>query len=230
LDGTNYHDWKFAVSLLMRRAGVWKIIEDVSLKKEDGYSKLSEEALTIIGLTIDTSQYVLVRDIKDGPAAWQALAGVYEKPSRANRIALKRSLYNYQPKEDETAQDYASNIVNWSNKLRNIGAEISESELADILLMNADPVKYRHIVASLSAIEGELTSRKVIGALMDEESRLTGGERIVGNVGYKAEHRTMQAKSDNGGTRRRIAIYATHRITLLTAVQTVGPLQSSKRN
>ena len=84
LNGNNYHDWKFAIQMILRKAHCWDVISGQVAKPamrtgEDSWSKKSEEGLTTIGLTIEPTQFVYIRDITEGPAAWKALADIYEK-------------------------------------------------------------------------------------------------------------------------------------------------------
>ena len=106
LNGQNYHDWKFAISLVLRRADAWEIVVgkrerpdshgNVATTAATEWDTKADEALTIIGLTISVDQYQYIRDATNGIGAWEALAKIYEKNSRANRIALKRQFYGYQ--------------------------------------------------------------------------------------------------------------------------------------
>ncbi|KAK7034121.1 hypothetical protein R3P38DRAFT_2471459, partial [Favolaschia claudopus] len=94
----NHGSWKFAISMVLRRAGLWSIIQILDrqagrpghTKAAEDKAKESEEILTIIGLTIDPSQYQHIADCTDGVEAWAKLAEIYEKDSRPSRIALKR--------------------------------------------------------------------------------------------------------------------------------------------
>src|ERR1700739_3534820 len=97
LNGQNYHDWKFAVSMVLRHSGCCDIVTG-KLQRPEGrgntaaaadWDGKADEGLTIIGLTIDPDQYQYIRDAANGARAWEELAKVYEKNSRGNRIALK---------------------------------------------------------------------------------------------------------------------------------------------
>jgi hypothetical protein len=59
LDGQNYHDWKFAMSMVLRRAGCWEVVSTKmeESKKDEAWMKVAEEALLYIGLTVIPSQY-----------------------------------------------------------------------------------------------------------------------------------------------------------------------------
>jgi len=84
LDGAgNYHDWKFTISMVFRRAGCWDAVSQTmeDTKKNDDWKKAVDEALTYIGLTISPGQYGHIRTAKDGAEAWKALADIYKKHS-----------------------------------------------------------------------------------------------------------------------------------------------------
>ena len=60
LDGNNYHDWKFMISMVLRQASCWDILtkeKPATRASGDDWEKKAEEALTYIGLTISENQY-----------------------------------------------------------------------------------------------------------------------------------------------------------------------------
>ena len=90
----NYYDWKFSISLVLQKVNCLDVIQNVKKDKsgdqkvpKDGVDK-ADEALTIIGLTLDPSQYKLVNQCKNGVEAWYKLADHYEKNSQVNHIQL----------------------------------------------------------------------------------------------------------------------------------------------
>jgi hypothetical protein len=110
LNGDNYHDWKFNLTMILRRSRAWPVVSgalsrpvvsDESTASEDEFAALlewerhSEEGLTTIGLSIDQSQVPYIRDCTTGPEAWTALMTIHERNGRAARIGLKRQLYTY---------------------------------------------------------------------------------------------------------------------------------------
>jgi hypothetical protein len=80
----------------------------------EGWDKKTEEALTLIGLTVDCSQYGYICDATDGPAAWKALAEIYKKNSRATRISLKRQFYGY-THDDSLSTDRSIHLGNYGS-------------------------------------------------------------------------------------------------------------------
>ena len=60
LDGNNYHDWKFAIRMVLWWASCWDILtkeKPATRASGDDWKKKAEEALTYIGLTISENQY-----------------------------------------------------------------------------------------------------------------------------------------------------------------------------
>ena len=76
----NYYDWKFGISLVLWKANCWSIIQNAMKDKsrdwkvpKDGQDK-ADKALTIIGLTLDLSQFKLVNQCRHGIEMWYKLA------------------------------------------------------------------------------------------------------------------------------------------------------------
>jgi hypothetical protein len=171
---TSYHDWKFAMSMVLRRADCWEIMTKQKPTTRDGikeWEKKAEETLTAIGLTIDPSQYQYISDAVDGVDAWMKLKKVYEKNSRSNRIALMRQFYNAKHDPRKPIHDYITQITKVAAQLKAIGAKLEDITVIDVLIMNLDG-SWSNIAASLSASMDELNVvSDVTGALIDEEGR-----------------------------------------------------------
>lgn len=174
LNGQNYHDWKFAISMVLRRAGCWDVITGtVTASTRDAQSK-AQEGLTSIGLTIEPSQYQYIRDSPDGIHAWQALKKIYEKNSRANRIALKRQFYGYSHDIEQSIQVYITGITDLAARLKAIGVKLEDADIMDVLLFNLDQ-SWSNIAATLCATTDELNViADITGPLLDEEGRRGG--------------------------------------------------------
>jgi hypothetical protein len=175
--GNTYQDWKFAISMVFRRAGCYHIIDTPRPSTRDAAEKWdaqAEEMLTAIGLTIDPSQYQYIDSCKTGVEAWEKLKKIYEKNSRANRIALKRQFYGYNHDPAKPIQEYISGITGLASRLKAIGVKLEDTDIMDVLLWNLDS-SWTTIAASLSATTDDLDSiEHITGALMDEEGRRAG--------------------------------------------------------
>ena len=67
--------------------GCWDVVSGKTAKPESGatdnWAKKAEEGLTVIGLTVEPSEYTYIWDCANGAEAWKALKDTYEKNSRA---------------------------------------------------------------------------------------------------------------------------------------------------
>jgi hypothetical protein len=176
LDGKNYFDWKFAVKMVLRRASAWDVVAETkpdsrgtrSVAKEQ--EAAADEALTIIGLTVDPSQYTYIRDCDNGVQAWHALAEIYEKNSRANRISLKRQFYDFKHDPSQSIHVYINGITSLASQLKSIQVTLSDTDITDVMIFNLDN-SYSNIAGSLTARKEEVSVADVSGALIDEEGR-----------------------------------------------------------
>jgi hypothetical protein len=179
LNGENYHDWKFAVSMALRQMGCWGVISGVDAKSstregEKTWDTKAEEGLTIIGLTVEPSQYTYIRNSTNGVEAWTALKEIYEKNSRSTRISLKRQFYGFEHDTNVPMFAYVNGITDLAGKLKAIGIDLTDEEITDVLIFNLDN-EYSSIAASLMATKGDLKVSEVTSTLMEEEQRRKGG-------------------------------------------------------
>ena len=175
LTGTNYQDWKFAVQMVLRRAGCLSVANGTEERpttrdKAAEWDKLSELALTIIGLTVNPDQYNHIRKSTTGPAAWTALRNVHEKNTRGARITLKREFYMAAHNPDHPVRKYTNRITDLANRLNAIGVSLKDDDIVDVMIYGLHP-SWSSITATLSTTQGDLKLADVINALEDEEAR-----------------------------------------------------------
>lgn len=179
LDGDNYHNWKFAVKMVLRHRGCWEVVSGMTKKDgldKDGlkeWKKLADDGLTVIGLAVDPNQYAYIRDAEDGVQAWEILKNLYEKNTRSTRINLKRQFYNFEHDINAPMQAYVSGITDLAAKLKAIGVNLTNEDITDVLIFNLDN-DYSSIAATLTASKADLTVPDVTGALLEEEQRRGG--------------------------------------------------------
>ncbi|CDO74298.1 hypothetical protein BN946_scf184839.g3 [Trametes cinnabarina] len=172
--------------MVMRRASCYGIATGTKERlttrdKQERWDLQAENALTIIGLSIQPDQYEYIRDAKTGPAAWAALCAVYEKNSRANQIALKREFYTTRHNPNALIREYTNHVTALANRLKAIGVTLKDEDIVDVLIFNLDP-SWASIASSLSALPGDLKLTDVIGALVDEEARRAPETAISGST------------------------------------------------
>ena len=128
---------------------------------------------TLIGLSMQPSQYTYIRDAKNGVDAWTALKDAYEKNSRSTRINLKRQFYNFEHDINAPIQVYISGITDLAGKLKAIGVALTDEDITDVLIFNLDN-EYSSIASTLMASKSEFKVADVTSALLEEEQRKGG--------------------------------------------------------
>lgn len=177
LQSDNWHEWKFKMQMIFRRAGVWRVVngeekrpEDKDVKGQADWDGKSEEALTAIGLTVDSSQTAHIRDCTTGPEAWSTLTALYERSGRANRIMLKRQFFGYVHDTSKPMVDYISGITTLASKLKAIGVTLSEEDVTDVLIFSLAS-SYTHVATSLMSSTADLTTSGISSTLIEAEEQ-----------------------------------------------------------
>jgi len=173
------------MGLILRRAGVYSVVTGsipAASAQDDKWTSAAEEGFALIGLAVHQSQYIHIRASTNGPEAWQALAKVYEKNSRATRIMLKRQLFGYRHNPAAPMQDYITDITTLAARLTALGTQtaLSDIDITDVLIFNLHD-SYSGIGSTLTASTSALTVTDVTSALLDEEARIKATERPKGS-------------------------------------------------
>uniref|UniRef100_A0A2D4LZC1 DUF4219 domain-containing protein n=1 Tax=Micrurus spixii TaxID=129469 RepID=A0A2D4LZC1_9SAUR len=101
LDGTNYVSWPMKCSLLLRKDGLWTVVNnppawdplnDEDKKKIGDFNRDNEKALSIIGLTLSDQQLVHSRE-ESAARCWDILKRIYVRDSVGAHIHLTRKLF-----------------------------------------------------------------------------------------------------------------------------------------
>ncbi|PSS38069.1 hypothetical protein PHLCEN_2v88 [Hermanssonia centrifuga] len=167
LDGANYHDWKFNMQMILRRSGSWLVVNGTTSEPDEDDSAEyltwhahSEDGLTAIGLSVDQSQVAHIRDCTSGPAAWKALAAIYERNDCATQISLKP-----------------------------IGVDIPDEDVTNILIYALAP-EYNAVATSLmQSADDTLSIASIMGTLVDAEAKMSQNSSGPSVAAYAAKTR-----------------------------------------
>jgi hypothetical protein len=174
LDGSNYYDWIFDVEMVARWAGTWDVIRGEprpeKAREIAEWERKSNDALTMIGLSVAKSELVHIRGCKTAHEMWRSLEGVYAKNSQANRIALRQQLNTITLGAEDTVQAYVSRVSDTAAHMRSVGVDFSAEDEVDVLIMNL-PETWGHVASSLLIRPGALKVQDVVGVLLEEETR-----------------------------------------------------------
>ena len=90
LNADNYHLWKFKLELVLRKEGLWNlVIDDVPAAPNDVWKRKNEEAIVIIGLSIEDNQLMLIKKARSAHEAWDILRNHHEKDTLGSSVRLR---------------------------------------------------------------------------------------------------------------------------------------------
>ncbi|CAL1707099.1 unnamed protein product [Somion occarium] len=177
LNGSNYYDWKFAMQMILRRAGCWHVVSGKLLRPDDDPKKaaiwdsLSEDGLTAIGLAVEQSETAHIRECNTGPGAWKALAAIYERNGRATRIMLKRQFYMFSHEIENPIIEYVTGITTIVSKLKAIGVTVEDEDVTDVLIYALAP-EYTAVATSLMQLTSSPSIADITASLIEAEEQM----------------------------------------------------------
>ena len=91
LNNTNYFAWKYKIKLLLINLDLWEVISEEApstASRFRDWRKKDNKARSVIGLNVDGSQLVHIRDKTSATETWNALKTIHEKHTLTNRISI----------------------------------------------------------------------------------------------------------------------------------------------
>lgn len=188
----NYHTWNFAIKNLLEYKGLAKCITDPV--EETKPEKLSS-AKALLSLCIDKSLYAHICKCDSASAIWKTLQNLYEDKGLSRKIGLLRQLISIRLEDCDGMERYVDQMVTASNKLGDIGFEISSEWKAAILLAGLTE-NYKPFIMGIEASGSKLTDDLIITKLLDTPSSASG-EAFFG--GKKSKKKKTKSCYSCGG-------------------------------
>ncbi len=110
----------------------------------------------LMALITTQSQFYLVTVHETLDAVWMVLCQHFEQPSAANKVQLKRMLFQCQMSPWVSMDDHLHHVKELMHKLAALGAPVSEEDHAAMLL-NSLPSSYITLVTALTVCEGDVS-------------------------------------------------------------------------
>ena len=213
LSGDNFSSWKFKLQMILMDRGLWEIVDGTEVAPSSvgsgsdtkpqtylDWKKRDNQALAQIALTVSNSELVHIRNAKSSCEAWLKVCSVYEAKGLAAKVYLRRRFFNVKLQDGTTMQTHINHVRDLADQLFNIGAGVSDEDIAMTLLCSL-PETYDYLIVALeSRSSEELTSDFVSARLIAEEKRKE--ESINSNVGgvnaNYANYPNSQGKPNNG--------------------------------
>ena len=180
LDGKNYATWKIQLRMVLLKEGLWNIVNGTAAVPQNNaalqkYQLKKDRALAILVLAVQPSLLYLLGDPQEPKVVWDKLADQFQKRSWANKLALRRRLYNLKLKENEPIQNHVKAMMEIFEELSVIGDPMEEEDRVVHLLASL-PDSYEMLVTALEANVEVPKIETVTERLLNEERKLK--ERI----------------------------------------------------
>ena len=176
LNGSNFPTWKIQMKMLLIKEGVWGIVNETEdIPVDPGsyrhYVARQDRALSTIVLGINHSLLYMIGDPEDPVMVWRKLCAQFQKKSWANKLSLKKRLYNLKMSEGDSIQKHIKNMLEIFDELAIVGDPMEDEDRVVHLLASL-PNSYEVLVTALEANAEVPELEMVIERLRHEESKL----------------------------------------------------------
>jgi len=137
------------------------------------WQKKSKRGLAILRLYMELGQRPLVEQCIDGREAYLKLTSIYDNRDEASKLAKEMDLMSIRMKHDESVANFISRVEAEAANCRDVGLEISDQRLVNIILMgltDAFNVKRTMILHDASKTSKPLTVTDVTRQLIADET------------------------------------------------------------
>ena len=149
LNADNYHLWKYKLELVLRKEGLWNLVNNaVPSVPDDAWKRKNEEATVIIGLSVEDNQLMLIKKAKSAHESWIILRNYHEKDTLGSSVRIMKQICRMKYSPDTTITDHIMNMKLLFEKLEAVGESFSERWWVAMLLSSL-PSSYDTLVMNL---------------------------------------------------------------------------------
>jgi hypothetical protein len=175
LHESNYGIWKLKMQMVLQMKDLWEMVDEEENLSDSAWSKKSDKARAIIGLSVSDSQLSHIRDCKTAKQVWTALAKVHEGSNLMRRLQLRREFVMLKKVSGESVQQYINRVNEARNKLTSIDDKIEDVDCV-LALLSGLPDEYAPLVMALEAKGEDLKMESVVPLLLTEEQRKSNND------------------------------------------------------
>src|SRR6218665_700853 len=177
LNDSNYQIWKFKVKMLLIREDTWTVVQGGTPDPVPGdWQRKDEKAECTLSLTVEDNQFVHICNCTSAKDMWKQLQKVHERSNLSSKMCLRKKLYKMRLQDDQNMQECISAVLRLDEQLRGVGEEVSDQQVATLLLCGL-PDEYETLITALEARdENELTLDYVKNKLVDAYKRKKDSE------------------------------------------------------
>lgn len=175
LNSSNYQIWKYKVEFLLISEGIWDVIaEPRPGVPDEAWIRKDDQARAAIGLLVEDSQLIHIRQAKNALDAWNSLRDIHQKGSLSTKVFLLKRICRLTLEEGGNMELHINLMMELVDKLSAMG-EVLNNQLIVAMLLSSLPDSYGTLITALeSRDEKELTMELVKAKLLDEYGRRKG--------------------------------------------------------
>lgn len=183
LNNVNYSSWAFNMKMVLMKENCWEAIEpDPATTSSPSTSANADAALIaaaakdkkawyFIGLGVDESQHVHIKNTKGGKEAWNKLRDFHVQTTLSARVRILKQLMMIRIEEGISMQQHLQSVFEKFNQMNEIGHGL-ENDLAVSIILASLSSEYEPLITALEAWDKErLTIEAVRAKLIEEYQR-----------------------------------------------------------
>lgn len=171
LNHDNYGSWAFSMKMVLMEQGLWGSIETTTAMS-DAEAARDMKAWNWIGLYVEKSQQIHIKDAAGGRAAWKALKAIHVQSTLSAQIRIMKRLFRKQMETGGSMTEHLDSLFEDFGKLEDIAAGLTEKMTVSVMLASVDNEEYAPLITALEAWEaGKLTIASVRAKLIEEWTR-----------------------------------------------------------
>lgn len=170
LGNNNYAAWKFQMQMFLVREELWNVVSEATPAAPipDAWHKADKKALATIALSIEQSQYPLIKDCSTAKDMWEALKQYHEKTTAASQLSLLIRLCDAKVGEEGDVEKHLLDMDVLFEQLQSAGLVLDE-KLQIAMVLRSMPESYHFLASTLEARpDQDVTMGLVRSKLLDE--------------------------------------------------------------
>lgn len=196
LNNENYSTWKYKIELILLKDNLKEVIEREKNDNdnENDWKKKDDQAKALIGLSIEDSQLIHVRKLKNAKQYWDSLMKYHEQTSITSKVFILKKLCRMTMSEDENLEEHVATMLDLIEQYQVQDTEneyVLHDNLIVALILGSLPESYNNLITSLeSRPSKELTLDLVKNKIIHEYRRRQELERE--NLNSNNDHTAMK--------------------------------------
>lgn len=175
-DGTNFHLWKYKLSMLLKEKNLWNIVTGVESSPLSDSLKANflvkqQKAASIITLCLSNAIIPDIIGEDDPKLIWDKLTSLYESKTLVNTLFLRRKLFTIVKSTTHTMREHINEVRSLADQLKLCGSPVDEKDIVMTLLMSLPEQHYSGVITALSTKKPSELSLDYIKSFLHEHDQ-----------------------------------------------------------